>query len=267
MQVFYINLAHRTDRRAFMEEQFVRLGISAERVEAATPSDIGAEDLEQYCNDAREVWMPAASFACNLSHIRVWEQMVVRGVERALVLEDDAVLSSALPDFLALIDARPRDYSIIRIETLNGELRLMPPEDQVSPRFALRKSRSWDCGAAGYIIDLKTARMLAASSEMRTQLVDTLIFNAFGETARRISVVYTDPGLCIQLMHLGEHGAAAASDLRLQRPGKGQWARRHPIRRFFRRVQGWGQYDIKLLADWLFLRAKGLRNTRIKFLP
>ena len=43
MDIYYINLARRTDRRDFMEAQFQKLGLAATRIEAVTPADISEE--------------------------------------------------------------------------------------------------------------------------------------------------------------------------------------------------------------------------------
>src|SRR5207249_2273941 len=99
LPVFYINVASRLDRRRFMEAQFASLGLSAERIEAATPSEISEPDRRAWCDPSRATWMTEGEFACNLSHLRAWALILERGLTHALILEDDAVLSASLPRF------------------------------------------------------------------------------------------------------------------------------------------------------------------------
>lgn len=83
--IFYINLAHRTDRRAAIEEEIEKLLISPktrERIEA--------------------VHIPTnGHLGCCESHIIALDQAAQRGAEYTLILEDDAQFTSTsilLPD-------------------------------------------------------------------------------------------------------------------------------------------------------------------------
>jgi len=94
--VYYINLAPRTDRRQFMEEQFSRLGIVAERIDAVTIADVGETRMALHA-DPRNPWaMTRVEVACGMSHEKAWRHMLDAGREFALILEDDAVLGDGV---------------------------------------------------------------------------------------------------------------------------------------------------------------------------
>jgi len=69
--IFYINLAHRTDRRSEIEHELESMGLSsqAERFDA--------------------IFMKPGAFGCGYSHISVLKLAKERGYKNVLILEDD----------------------------------------------------------------------------------------------------------------------------------------------------------------------------------
>ncbi len=59
--VYYINVASRVDRRQFMEEQFARLGIAAERVDAVTPLEVSDARMAAHQHPASLSAVPSCS--------------------------------------------------------------------------------------------------------------------------------------------------------------------------------------------------------------
>ena len=252
LPVFYINVASRLDRRQFMEDQFARLGLAAERIEAVTPAEITEADRRAYCDPGRTSWMTDGEFACNLSHLGVWRLLLERGLAHALILEDDAVLSASLPRFLEAIEAQGIDLPLIRLETLHLETRLLPADHQPLPDIALRPAITRDSGACGYIISSAAARYLIGRKEMKTTLVDGVLFNPFIEVATALDVHYADPALCIQLdRYEDEASAIGQSDLIHSRAERHlQWSKR-PLLKFALKMRSWIEYDLPLALSKL----------------
>src|SRR5690349_706446 len=100
--IYYINLRDRTDRRAFMQGQFAKLGLDAVRVDAVSIASLTSEQLTLYCDESSSHYLRPPAAACTLSHVKCWEAfLAIPGSPQwALILEDDAVLSGALPAFL-----------------------------------------------------------------------------------------------------------------------------------------------------------------------
>lgn len=87
-RIYVINLAHRTDRRREMEAELRHIGLSLDHpavtlFPASFPEDEGA-------------FPSRGARGCFESHLRVHQAILADGVNRALVLEDDA---SPAPDF------------------------------------------------------------------------------------------------------------------------------------------------------------------------
>jgi GR25 family glycosyltransferase involved in LPS biosynthesis len=265
--IFYINMTTRLDRRKLMEAQFERLGISAERIEAATPLEITAQDRDAYCNRKRTNWMAEAEFACNLSHMRVWATFVNRGLERALILEDDAILSASLPRFLEAMEAPGLDLPLVRLETINLETRVLPPDYQVLPDIALRPAITRDSGACGYILSRDAARQLLERPEMKTTLVDGVLFNPFIAIARGLDVHYADPALAIQLDRFEKtQSQLSHSDLKQWRVDRyHQWSKR-PLLKLMLKIKSWIDYDLQLARSRLqYRQGSGLEVKVIPF--
>ena len=110
--VFFINLDRSPDRLAFMQAQLKRLGISAHRVRGID----GTDDLplgltSQFAQSHR---LTPGEVGCYASHLTTYWNIIASQADAAIVLEDDATLSS---NFLAVaraaILAAPHRWDVI----------------------------------------------------------------------------------------------------------------------------------------------------------
>lgn len=149
MQVFVINLARATDRMALMARQLELLGLDFTRLEAVTP-----ETLEPDANDAHwQRWqrpMRSTEMALTASHRAVWRQ--VRDGP-ALVLEDDALLSFGIADWLSAVADRP-GIEHLSLETRGRKKLLTRGPGEL---WAMHQDRT---GSAAYVIWPAGARAL-----------------------------------------------------------------------------------------------------------
>lgn len=269
LPIFYINLARRTDRRAFMQRQLAGLGLTAVRIEALGPDDLLALDRTRYCNPNRGHWMTETELACNMSHQAAWRRFLEGGSTRALILEDDAVLSSSLPAFLESVSAQALDIDVIRIETLGSQgLRFGAMERRLSPDVGLRQCFTRDAGAGAYLLSRRAATLLLAQPQLKTELVDALLFNPFNRLGRELSVRYCDPALAIQESCLGLADSEAVSDLAMSRLEKRRQAARRPVRKWIRKIESWFTYDARVaLARLSQLGRTDIRRLAIRFRP
>jgi len=225
LPIFYINLASRPDRREFMEGQFRKLGLVGTRIEAVTPADISADDIDRYCNPERSSFLRKNELACTLSHERCWQTMLDMGAEHCLVFEDDVRLASALPGFLA--EVGKVDAELVRIDALGGTIRVYPPHATVAGSISLRRFRSTPIGAAGYVISASAAWKLLGSPALRLRPVDLVLYDPFEGPGAKISRVLTDPALCQQVgadnVDVGKSNIVADGVSHL-------YARKHPVR-------------------------------------
>ena len=101
MKIYVINLARSPGRRARIEHRLQSLGIDFELVEAFDTAHLARPDLSRYIAGDSEDFAPdrawsSGTIGCALSHQMCYRDMLARGVDRAVILEDDAIL---LPGF------------------------------------------------------------------------------------------------------------------------------------------------------------------------
>jgi glycosyl transferase family 25 len=194
-----------------MEEQFARLGIAAQRIEASTPADVTSEMLGDKGLTTGEV-------ACSLSHAAAWRRLLEDGLSAAVIFEDDAILSPRLPQFLAEID-RFTDAAIIKLECWPGPVLLAGRARTTMDGVVVRRVLSIFLGAASYVISAEAARECLGRPELHKMPVDQFLSGRVGPMLYRRRVLQTVPGLAIQANMFDESplGPAAISDLEVHR--------------------------------------------------
>lgn len=266
MQIYYINLVRRTDRRAFMDEQFAALGLKATRIEAATPDDVSPAELAAYCHPSRPFWLSVKEYACSLSHFRAMSALLEAGQSHAVIFEDDATLSRQLPQFLAALDAEPRSFDLLRIETVERRLRLRPVGAPVAG-IEIARFIGYEGGAAGYIVSRDGAKRILGDARARQRPIDQALFDSHAPLGRRLTVLQINPALCIQSREPASGVAELVSDLGTgdHRPAaEAPYRRRHRLHRLGRAVHR--DIVVGLQKAW-FVHARGGRLLRIPFAP
>lgn len=97
MRIFYINLDSRPDRRAKMDA-------IAERFRATTPSDLVDMNVKLDLRTLNNLKMKNKTshldlgsvglIACFISHRKLWQKILDDGLDDAIILEDDAIVTS-----------------------------------------------------------------------------------------------------------------------------------------------------------------------------
>jgi glycosyl transferase family 25 len=261
LPIFYINLAHRNDRREYMDGQLESMGLAGTRIEAVTPADISAEDIEKYCSSARPVFLRENQLACTLSHERAWQAMLDGGHDMALILEDDAELSDLLTEFL--LNAASVDADLIRIETTGLATRVFPISAELPGGIAIRPFRSTPLGSAGYVIKASAARKLLGNAGLRLRPIDLALYDPFQQPGSLLTRVLTEPAVCRQL-GLADEATLGRSDI-VHEAVSHEYAKQHPIR--FAIASAWRDltHGLRNVFDHLAQQSKGLERRVIVF--
>lgn len=273
--VFYINLASRADRRLFMEEQFERLGIDAERIEAVRAADVEDAAMVPHLDNDNPWALSRVEVACGLSHAMAWQRLLDEGHPSALILEDDVVLGDALPAFLVPSATAALGADLIKLETFNEQIRVGRTAALIAGRFAVRTLLASHMGAGAYIISADMARRALADPAFRQMSVDRYLFCRGGPIVPSASVYQVDPAPTVQLhKHTGDKDngghrqvSAGNSDLLLDRRTH-RAGIRHTWRYKLRTVVAGTLYTLRLLAHALpDAEARRERRRRITFDP
>jgi GR25 family glycosyltransferase involved in LPS biosynthesis len=217
--VFYINLASRPDRREHMERQFALLGVAAERIEAVTPA---TSDPKWVARAEGKVW--STELACTLSHHAIWSLMIERGLDAALVLEDDMLLAPALAALVARWNRD--DVDLLRLETRRRRVMLGRAID-LSGGLTARQMLSHEAGTGAYLITRDLAARIIDDPRLARFPIDKFLFGRDGPCLRRDRLFVSCPALALPLDLTSAAGKQAnRSDIRPERAARGATRRR-----------------------------------------
>lgn len=258
LPIFYINLASRPDRRDFMEAQLKSLGLVGTRIEAVTPADLSAEDVDRYCNVENPTYLRKNELACTKSHERCWQTMLDMGAEHALVFEDDVKMSARLPAFLGAVDEI--DAELIRIDALGNTIRVYPVHQTLPNGIAVRRFRSTTIGAAGYVISRSAAQKFLGHPEFRVRAFDLVLYDPFESPGSLVSRVLTEPALCQQVGSYHEQTADVGKS-NIQADGiRWVFPERHPIRHWSSKFAQGFKRGLRNAVDHFVEKKKGLER-------
>lgn len=195
MQLYYINLDHRTDRREAMECKLGALGLSATRVPALTPADIAPALVNAHTNLAHVEHVRITELACSLSHHRALEAFLATDDEHALILEDDVLLSNAVTD---LLKTPLSGFDILRLETYLDPQHFFTTEPVKLGAFVAHEIASRCAGAAAYIVNRRAAQAILAQPSSLSRPYDFVLFFPFRKPGKALSAKQLVPALAIQ---------------------------------------------------------------------
>lgn len=161
--IYVINLAKDTARMASMARQLTAQGLQYERIEAVNGRELTAEQRKVSYSPFWGYFLQGraltnAELGCSLSHRKIWQLMIERGQEWAVIFEDDAELLSQFSTQMQSIENETYDFEMIQLYgsqepdrqhhvSRNGEFNVM------------LYSRQHKCTAA-YIMRLRGAKKL-----------------------------------------------------------------------------------------------------------
>lgn len=112
-KIYCINLESRNDRWERMMKRFKKYNLEVERFNAITPShpDIAkTRELKKVSNN--DIYI-----ACGLSHLKIWEDIIEKKYNKALILEDDNLFYENWIDILEkYVEKLNVDYDLIMLD-------------------------------------------------------------------------------------------------------------------------------------------------------
>ena len=179
MELYFINLSRRPDRRAAMETQARRLGLALTRLDAMDAREAGPEELDRWfekngplgeipkatnvvssptASPGRDWWKAATPMR------RCWRTMWMLSPRAPLVLQNADWIPPGT-DLIKLEHYGPASQSV-----------LLSDFKDVGHGFRLGRMRSRHTGAAAYILSRRAAELLLATPRFDLP-VDHLLFN------------------------------------------------------------------------------------------
>ena len=196
VDVLLINLRQSSDRLRFQEQQFERLGIQFERLDAVEAGSI-AEDVYADVVCAWQRPICRGEFGCFLSHRVAWQRVVDSG-RSALVVEDDVLLSDNLVPVLSQLDC-PDEPVAFNFETCYSRKVVDRKADGTSlPSDYSIRPIYFDCGgSAAYVVTPSAAQLYLDHSKRCIGLVD-----AYMNRLKYVKRMQIEPALAVQMFVL-----------------------------------------------------------------
>ncbi|UJW83933.1 glycosyltransferase family 25 protein [Devosia sp. SL43] len=173
MRAYYINLASRTDRREAIERQLSALGLISERVEAVLFENMPARLQARF---TAKMKIGQREFSTTASHLAAYGRFLATGDRYALIVEDDVVLSTALPGFLAALEAHSETIDLLRLETFGNPQQLSTQPLESMDGYGLHSLHGWAWGAAAYVVSRDAARRLSTSEQTLGGAIDRVLY-------------------------------------------------------------------------------------------
>jgi glycosyl transferase, family 25 len=261
--VYYINLASAPRRRTFLEDQLNALGLPFERIEAVTPADLSQGELARYCSAQSRHWLTPIELACAKSHVSTWSRLVSSGARHAVILEDDAVLSSYFASALDWIGSIESIPDLVQLLTALAPLRL--EREPLASSGTLSLFRAFGVGGGGtaaYLISAAAAKKQMARSDLYARPIDHSLFQSRFKSAAP-EFVQCLPAIAVQSDLLPGASAIESSTIKSHFGARMQANRQRlgfRVRDAIQHELVWGSRRI-----WLDMTGRGKRP--IAFLP
>lgn len=161
--IYVINMAKDTARMASMAWQLAAQGLAFERVEAVVGRELTAEQKRaSYASfwyallQGRAITDP--ELGCFLSHRKIYDLMIAREQEWAIIFEDDAELLEGFAQKLFAFDEQTREFDMVQFYAFRDPSKL--PHFSKAKEFSVMQYSGPHASAAAYGMRLSGAQKM-----------------------------------------------------------------------------------------------------------
>lgn len=177
--IFVINLKRSEGRRKDMSARLDPLNMPYSFFEAVDGSGLDLETLPSYAKTRRRLFfgrdLGKGEMGCLLSHRNIYQHMVDKNMDAAIVLEDDVFLKPDFPDVIRALMKHSVKWDMIRFldsEKVYGKSRVIRPLG--AGDYTLNRVLIASGGAYGYVLTQKAARKFLQHMQSNALPVDIL---------------------------------------------------------------------------------------------
>ncbi len=194
--VYVINLARSLERKAWMEGELGRAGVTGIFARAVDGRRFGARcEIAAKANPARRQ-LSRAEAALTLSHRKVWRRFLASGAKHAAILEDDVHLGKNFKQILDL-DWTQWEFDAVKLETLFHliwlERRGLPAGNRTLHRLGAEHLAS-----AAYLISRAGAKKMRAATRDFSEPLDHILFGRRPIGAGAFLALQLVPAIAVQ---------------------------------------------------------------------
>ncbi len=175
----FINLDRVPERARFMEGQARKVGIDAQIDRIAATDALTEAPSDRYRPHG---WGPRwelsrSEIACFESHRRCWQRLRDEGLSHAVILEDDVILSTRLPEAVAALCAAGPPADVVKLDGVRQMVRYGSRIPVGASEFGLRAILQTVHSAGCYLVSAAGADKLLAASASFCDHLDDFVFN------------------------------------------------------------------------------------------
>jgi glycosyl transferase, family 25 len=168
--IYVINMARDVARIENMAQQFSALGLTFERVEAVDGRLLGSEKRREVYS---RFWFSllhgrsasAGELGCALSHRKIYELMVERNQNWALIFEDDVLLNKTFAENISAIEMETRNFELVQLFAFGTPNILQSAPTHAA--FRIMRFSGAHSSAAAYGLRLSGAKKLLVLIKIR----------------------------------------------------------------------------------------------------
>jgi len=199
MQIFVINLSSATERSKLQKDQLTKLNLKYKILNALSTEDISNDIYRKHYYDWQRP-LRKTEVACYFSHKSAWNR-VIKSKKPALILEDDAILSRALPELLENLN-NIKNIDLINLENRSRKKFVSKSYKDIACKSKLLRLYQDRTGAAGYILWPSGAKKLIQFENKRgIGLADAQI-----TACHSLKIFQVEPSPIIQLDQCKDYG-------------------------------------------------------------
>ncbi len=155
--IFIINLDESKDRLQRISARLDELGLSFERIPAVSGGKLTCGEKQALNPHRPWILLSDSELACFASHLKAIRLVADRHLQRAIILEDDAIFDADFPAWTKSDFPLPDDLDILKLEGFGAAGTIKIPVLKHANK-AIRFSYRPTWGAAAYLITLAGAR-------------------------------------------------------------------------------------------------------------
>ncbi len=180
--IIVINLLRDVDKKNHIIKILEPLNLPYEFFEAVDGKQLSEAEINKVYDSktAKKIWgrdLTNGEIGCSLSHIGIYKKMLANNVQQAIILEDDAVITTGFLKLIKQIQHFPNDWGLILLgyNTAEYDFKIKQIKLHNLLNYYLFQSISQFSGTHGYLINQKGAKKLLAANQKIYTSIDTLV--------------------------------------------------------------------------------------------
>ncbi len=181
--VFIINLLQDIEKKEHIKNLCTAYNLSPEFIKAVNGKSLSNKEIENAYSKENAInifgrELSRGEIGCALSHKKIYQKMVNKRINEALILEDDVEFNSELLNVINTINSFPEKWNLILLGHHSCKKRDLETrysfwgKTRLTENYVLTRPVECGCGTYGYILTLEAAKIILTNIEKLCQPID-----------------------------------------------------------------------------------------------